>query len=162
MSMTDIMFYHACLEVAKYSRCNSRQIGTVLVKDGIIVAMGYNGPPGCIDSCHRGWYKEMIGRVENVCPRQHMGYKSGEGLEYCIAVHAERSAILHAARKGISTAGTTLYMTCSVPCGPCLVEIMEAGVSELVVTDKNKFYDMQSEYLADKCGLKIREWELDS
>jgi len=166
MSMTDVMFYEACLEAAKYSRCLSRQIGAVIVRDNIIQAMGYNGPPATIPACNTGWYKDMIGREVDVCPRQDMGYGSGEGLNYCIAVHAERSAIVHAASRGASTNGCTMYMTCGIPCKDCLVEIIEAGIKELVVKtiydNSHDFYDLQSEYLVKKCNLKIRKWELDA
>ena len=166
MSMTDIMFYEACIEAAKYSRCLSCQIGVVIVHNGIIVSMGYNGPPATIPSCNKGWYKEMIGREVNICPRQHMGYGSGEGIDKCIAVHAERSAIVHAAKNGKCINGGTMYMTCGIPCGPCMVEIIEAGINEIVVTEiyenSHDYYDLTSEYLTKKMKMKIRLWELNA
>ena len=69
-----------------------------------------------------------------------MGYKSGEGLQWCIAGHAERNSLINSARMGIKTKHTTLYMDCGIPCTPCLVEIINAGVSEIVVS-KTSFYD---------------------
>lgn len=165
MSMTDIMFYEACVEAMNYSRCLSRQIGTIIVVDGLIRSMGYNGPPATIPACNKGWYKDMIGREVDRCPRKHMNCESGKGLEYCIAVHAERSALIHAAHNGVNINGGTMYMTCGIPCGPCMCEIIEAGISELVVTDMYEdggYYDLQSEYLIKKCNLKVRKWELNA
>jgi deoxycytidylate deaminase len=57
-------------------------------------------------------------------------------------------------------------MTCGVPCKDCMVEIIEAGISELVVReiyeDSHDYYDLQSEYLSKKTLMKIRKWELDA
>ena len=165
MSMTDVMFYEACVEAMKYSRCLSRQIGAIIVVNGLIRSMGYNGPPATITACNKGWYKEMMGREVDMCPRIHMGYESGEGLHKCIAVHAERSALIHAARNGVNINGGTMFMTCGIPCKDCMVEIIEAGIDEIVVTDTYEnggYYDIQSEYLAKKTKMKIRLWELDA
>ena len=167
MSMTDVMFYQACIEAAKYSRCLSRQIGVVIVVNGLIRSMGYNGPPATIPSCNKGWYKDMIGREVDICPRYHINpdLQSGEGLDKCIAVHAERSALIHAAQNGVNINNGTLFMTCGIPCKDCMVEIIEAGISEIVVTEiyeDGAYYDIQSEYLAKKTLMKIRKWELDS
>ena len=163
--MTDVMFYEACLEATKYSRCLAHQYGAVIVKNGIIKSMGYNGPPATIPDCTKGWYKDMIGREVDICPRYHMGYKSGEGQHICIAVHAERSALIHAAHNGANISGGTMYMTCGIPCKDCMVEIIEAGIKEIVVREiyeDGEFYDLQSEYLAKKTLMKIRLWELDA
>ena len=92
------------------------------------------------------------------CPRQILGYKSGEGLEWCIAGHAERNAIINAARHGISVKDTTMYMTCEIPCTPCLIEIINAGITEIVVTKAN-YYDKMGEWLVNSSGLKLRTYE---
>jgi len=102
----------------------------------------------------KSFYKEHL---EGKCPRYvpEMGFKSGEGLEWCVAGHAERNALINAARFGISTKGTKIYMDCGVPCTPCLVEIINAGVSEIIVS-KMTFYDQSSEYLVKESGIPIR------
>jgi deoxycytidylate deaminase len=81
-------------------------------------------------------------------------------LDVCVAGHAERNALINAARLGIETRGfkhdpTTLYMSCGIPCTPCMVEIINAGVSEIVVTSIS-FYDQSAEYLLQNSELKIR------
>jgi len=95
--------------------------------------------------------------LEGKCPRYvpEMGFKSGEGLEWCVAGHAERNALINAARAGIATKGLNIYMDCGVPCTPCLVEIINAGVEEIIVT-KMSFYDQSAEYLLRESGIKIR------
>lgn len=144
--------------VGKNSSCLSRKIGAILVKDKSIIATGYNGAPRGVPHCeNRNKNKEMI------CPRKLQGYKSGEGLHLCIAAHAERNCLIDAARRGVSTLGTVLYCDCMIPCKDCLVEIINAGVYEVVCNlsgsnTKNigKFYDEMSEYILDNSNLILR------
>ncbi len=162
MKYTDKEFYEACLYGESKSKCLSRHIGAVLGKDGVMLITGWNGPPKGVPPCNEGWYKDLTGKVVSKCPRYDMGCKSGEGIEWCIAVHAERSALINAARCGIKTEGCTLYMSCGVPCTPCLVEIIEAGIVEIVLTDESIIYDKQAPYLleqAKKNGIIVREFE---
>ena len=168
----DEYFLEMCHTVAKNSKCFSRKIGAVLVKDKSIISTGYNGPPRGVDFCNNrhlydknlaeeynkklGFsYKDVIPR----CPRQVLGFKSGEGLEWCVAGHAERNALINAARNGISTKGTKLYMNCPTPCTPCLIEIINAGVEEIIIT-KEGYYDISAEYLIKNSNLKWRTYEV--
>lgn len=98
--------------------------------------------------------------LEGKCPRYvpEMGFKSGEGLEWCVAGHAERNALINAARFGIATKGTKIYMDCGVPCTPCLVEIINAGIEEVIVS-KMTFYDQSAEYLVKESGISIRVYD---
>jgi len=120
--------------VGSRSKCLSRHIGAVLVRDGHRIASGYNGPAKKVPHCD---YRDDKGnyvttKCSNICPRQRMGYESGEGMEQCPAVHAEVGAICIAARFGIATEGTTLYANCPVPCSDCAKEIINAGIKRVV------------------------------
>ena len=103
------------------------------------------------------FYKDHL---EGKCPRYvpEFGFKSGEGLEWCVAGHAERNALINAARFGIATKGTIMYMDCGTPCTPCLVEIINAGIEEIVIT-KEHYYDQSAEYLLKESGLKWRIYD---
>jgi deoxycytidylate deaminase len=92
-----------------------------------------------------------------VCPRKVLNYKSGEGLSWCVAGHAERNALINSAREGISTKGAKLYLTCGVPCTPCMVEIINAGISEVIVTSF-EIYDESSMYLVNNSDIKMRTY----
>jgi dCMP deaminase len=162
----DDYFYNVCRQVARHSKCFSRRIGAVLVYDKAITSTGYNGPPRGIPKCDLRWkldedfakkYGDKIGdqKVKGRCPRHVIGFKSGEGLEVCPAGHAERNALINAARKGIATKGSSLYMTCGIPCSPCLVEIINAGVEEIVVTSL-QVYDETAMYLIKQSNLEVR------
>jgi len=167
----DEWFFNLCLEVGSNSKCLSRKIGAILVRDKSVISTGYNGPPRGIPTCDQRWFldKEFLkkygdeikeGTTKGRCPRYVIGFKSGEGLDVCVAGHAERNALINAARLGIETRGfkddpTTLYMSCGIPCTPCMIEIINAGISEIVVSAVS-FYDQSSEYLLQNSDLKIR------
>ena len=141
-------YYHSiCQSVASKSPCLSRQIGSILVKDKIIVATGFNGPPRGYPHC------------QNECPRKVKGYESGEGLHECPATHAEANCITSAARIGASVTGCTLYLNCIIPCKDCMSLIINAGIVE-VVCDKAEPYHFMSLDMAKHANIKIREFVL--
>jgi len=162
----DEYFYNICVQTARNSKCLSRRIGAILVRDKCIISSGYNGPATGIPRCDQRWkidnvfaekYKNKVdlNKVEGVCPRKVLGFKSGEGLEVCVAVHSEENAILMCAKEGISAENTTMYMTCGIPCKMCLNKIIQVGVKELVVT-KLTTYDDSSLYLLENSSVKVR------
>jgi dCMP deaminase len=104
---------------ATRSTCLSFPVGAVIVKGKQVLATGYNGPPS--GSAH--------------CTAQGYCYP---GLISCAArsdlpsraVHAEANAIAQAARHGISTEGSRIYVTLE-PCLSCLKLIISAGIHEV-------------------------------
>jgi len=172
MNRWDKYFLGICDAIAENSKCLSRKIGAIIVEeDRWISATGYNGPPKGVEHCgirHRyddklrkllgiGWDDE----ITDICPRYIMGFKSGEGLDWCIAGHAERNAIVNAARRGVKINGSKMYMNCPTPCVPCLVEIINAGIievvcSELTIYEKNK---SPASYLIQRSDLIVRDYE---
>jgi len=176
----DKWYHELCLVVAKKSQCLSRKIGAILVRDNSIISTGYNGPPRDVGTCDERWFVDMTMRkkaklnkfnvvqfnehykkhLEGKCPRYipEMGFKSGEGLDWCVASHAEANVIINAARMGIDTKGTKMFMSCGIPCKNCLGAIINAGVEEIIVT-KWKYYDISSEYLLKESGLKCRVFD---
>lgn len=159
----DMYFMRIAREVAQNSKCLSRAIGAVIVRDKSVIATGYNGPPRGVDQC---WKRNPT--FERKCPRQVMGFKSGQGLEHCIAGHAERNALIQAARFGIATKGASLVCYCGPPCKDCMIEIINAGIIEIVYWDRGTtgnfgiFYDELSEYLIKQSGIMIRGVKLDA
>lgn len=126
------------------SKCLSRKIGAVLVKDDSVIGTGYNGPPRGVPHCDRriadmatmsAPYTDEFQSDE--CPRRRLGFPSGEGMEHCVAVHAEVNPIMQAAREGRSTMGATLYAYCGTPCVNCMKEIIQAGIKRIVCLGKS-------------------------
>jgi dCMP deaminase len=195
----DEYFYRFCVTAAGNSKCLSRKIGAVIVRDKTILSTGYNGPPRGIMTCDKRWLhdieirKEFNKRVtekgrsdlvisetsflvqgklnegrwktefKGICPRyvKDMGYKSGQGLEWCVAGHAERNAIVNAARMGMpELKECTIFMSCGVPCTPCWIEIINAGIVEIVCTEIAFYdFDRSSKYLLENSDLKIRKFD---
>jgi len=127
----DEYFARLVEDVALRSTCYKRQIGAIVVNpDHEIVATGFNGnvrgAPHCDD----------IG-----CIKDEMGLKSGEGHEWCTAVHAEQNALIQA---GKQSRGATLYLN-AFPCKICARLIVNSGIKKVVIS---------GEY-TDKDGLKI-------
>ena len=165
----DKYFLNIAKEVSKQSKCLSRQIGAVLVKDKVIIGTGYNGPPRGVKHCNERLY-EFYNLLDNsnnkakgneyptVCPRRGLDYKSGQGLHLCQAGHAERNAIIQCARHGIATKGATLYCYCPIPCKDCVIEIINAGIQRLVYL-KGDDYDKYSRVLLEESKIEYKEYE---
>ena len=143
----DEYFHAIAMVVSGNSKCMSRKVGAVLTRNNAIISTGYNGPPRGIPKC-RG----------SICPRQVVGFKSGEGLHLCPATHAEANSIAQAAMNGVSTSGASMYLTCGVPCKNCLALIINAGIAEVVCTSE-EYYDNLSEYILENSDLIVRVYE---
>jgi len=149
----DKYFLDMAEAVKKQSKCYSRQIGAVLVRDKSIISTGYNGPPRGVPHC-----EDRNPNEERICPRRLAGYGSGQGLHLCLAACAERNALLNAARMGICTKGATLYCTCGIPCKNCLGALINAGIVEIVCTNGD-YYDDLSPWLLENSDIKVRVYE---
>jgi dCMP deaminase len=157
----DRYFLDVCNVVASNSKCFSRQVGAIIVRDKSIIATGYNGPARHIPPCDTHCYEGYELTPKGICPRRAMGYKSGEGLEFCPAGHGERNALVNAAKIGISVNKATIYMNCSVPCKECLISIINSGIEEAVVINNKEYYDKLSPYLVRESGLIVRSYHLE-
>lgn len=111
--------------VALRADCTRSKVGAVIVHNGRIVSTGYNGsPPGAL-SC-----------LDGHCPRGQKTYEEVPplkgGYDTCIAIHAERNAILYAPSNKVK--GSTIYVT-REPCKYCR-KLIEAFQIERVVWKK--------------------------
>jgi len=167
----DEHYFGVCLSVARNSKCMSRKIGAILVREKRIISTGYNGPPEGLPTCDYRWtldkpfYDKFQGdkeldweSLQGKCPRRVIGFKSGHGMEWCPAVHAEENTILNCARMGISAKDTIMYMTCGIPCSKCMVKIINTGVKELVVS-KFSWYDESTKYILENSDVKVRLYD---
>ena len=116
----DEYFVNLLPAIALRSPCLRRRIGAVLVINNRIIGTGYNGPLPGHPHC------DSMG-----CIRSEKGIPSGERLDICRAVHAERNAVDFAV---IKPAGATLYCTCS-PCKFCAERIVTANIFRVVYVE---------------------------
>jgi dCMP deaminase len=139
--------------VSHKSHCLSHKFGAIAVTDDHqIVSTGYNGPPRGYTHCNHGFMG--LGN----CPRRVKGYKSGEGLEWCPAAHAERNVLINAARYGVRLNGCALYVTSPVPCRECAKEIVNAGIQEVIYKDEVDYPEtgITGKSILFECGVKLR------
>jgi dCMP deaminase len=132
----------------------------VVVREGRIVATGYNGTPRGFPRCNA---------EEQGCHRcaQREHYPSGSAYDVCICVHAEQNAVLQAARLGYSLDGGHCYTTLR-PCFGCLKELRQAGIERIVYLNawhpgdalERGAYDALLESLR-ALGVAIEQLELD-
>jgi dCMP deaminase len=94
--------------VARRSNCIRRAVGALIVRHGEVVSTGWNGVSESHEDCR-----------EAGCPRCVNGGDTGSGYEMCICIHAEQRAVADAARRGVSTMDSTLYVNLR-PCLQCL------------------------------------------
>ena len=115
--LNDKNFINIAFELAKASKCVSKQVGAVIVKNGRILSTGYNGTPaGCVNCCDY-WDGEYTSE-------HHEWSKTYE-------IHAEMNAISWSAREGISIEGGTIYVTLE-PCSECSKNIIATGIKRIV------------------------------
>ncbi|MDD5157803.1 dCMP deaminase family protein [Sulfurimonas sp.] len=115
--LSDKNFIKIAQEIATASKCVSKQVGAVIVKDGRILSTGYNGTPAGYMNCRDYW-------DDNYTKEHHEWSKTYE-------IHAEMNAIIWAARKGISIEGATIFVTLE-PCSECSKNIIASGVKRIV------------------------------
>ena len=173
---SDQYWLNICKSISGNSKCFSRKLSAIIVKDNkFIISTGYNGPPSGCKHCNDQDYREYLVGLKGMlnwdskydnpdsCPRREpLDFKSGEGLEYCQAAHAERNAISIAAKLGHSTDNCIMYLNCIIPCFECAKSIINAGIKEVIV-EKLEDYEtsgITGRYLLEQAGVKIREFKL--
>ena len=144
----DAYYLNIAAVVGRRSTCIRRQYGPVIVKNGEIIATGYNGAArGEENCCDTGF-----------CFREANGIPHGEQYEKCVAVHAEQNAILSASRQDMI--GSTLYLagfekdkrlspSQVKPCLICRRMIKNAGIDR-VITISDKVTQMNLDKLATR------------
>jgi dCMP deaminase len=96
-------------EWAKLSYCKRKQVGSLIVRNNMIISDGYNGTPsGYSNSC-----------------------EDEKGDTHWYVLHAEANAILKVAKSTQSAEGATLYITLS-PCKECSKLIIQSGIKRVV------------------------------
>ena len=128
------------------STCVSRQVGAIIVKEKRIIATGYNGAASGTAHCSN----------TGKCARREMGFKSGEGLEFCRAGHAESNAIDQCAKFGISCDGATLYVT-TQPCIFCTIRIINSGIKRVIY--KGEYPTPMASKLAEEAGIEFIKYK---
>jgi dCMP deaminase len=117
-SKLDNLFMDIAERVGQESHDEQFKVGSVIVKDGNILSMGYNGTISGSSNITR--YPDGVTRPE--------------------VIHSEANAFMKLAKHGGNCNGATIYCTYS-PCWGCTKLILQAGIIRLVY---NHVYDEES------------------
>ena len=115
---------------AQNSYCQRRQVGALVVKDGMIISDGYNGTPS---------------GFENVC-------EDDNNVTKPYVLHAEANAITKLARSNNNSDGATIYITAS-PCIECAKLIIQSGIKRVVYGEKYRLTDGVD--LLERAGIEV-------
>ena len=108
----DEYFMNIATQVATRSTCDRKHVGAVIVREKMILATGYNGSLRGLEHC------------------DEVGHLMQDG--HCVrTVHAEANAMVQAARNGVRTEATCIYVTAS-PCFACFKLIANGGIVRIV------------------------------
>ena len=125
----DTYFFMLAFTAAQRSKDPSTVNGACIVDPVLLspISLGYNGfPRGCNDDLFP-W--------DNIKPDPYDN-------KYVYVEHAERNAIFNAARRGVSTDGSIIYIYSARglwPCSDCTKAIIQSGIIEvkMMFTDDN-------------------------
>ncbi len=133
----DDYFMSIALLASQRSPCQRLNVGSVIVKDGRLISMGYNG---------------------YISGAPHMS-RIKDNHEQSI-IHSEINAITDCAKRGASLSGAKIYIT-HYPCINCFRSIAASNIKEIVyLNDYNN--DEIVAILACDAGLTIRRLDCPS
>lgn len=125
------MWMNIACEVAKRSADPKTQVGAVLVKDNLILGIGYNGAP----------------------KNFKLSFDWNTTEKYKYVIHAEMNAIANSRRSGIDLYGSSLYVTHS-PCNECIKLIVQFGIKKVYYKNKYKNFEL-TETIAENSGVEL-------
>jgi dCMP deaminase len=137
----DEKFINLSAFIAEWSKDTNRKNGAVIVDgDNIVVSMGYNGfPRDCDDSIECRYERPD---------------------KYLFTEHAERNALYHAARHGVSLKECRMYMT-MFPCSDCARGIIQTGIKKIIAPKPDLKHERWGVHfkasieMLEECGVEI-------
>ena len=133
----DLAYLRMASEWAKLSHCRRKQVGAIVVKNGMIISDGYNGTPA---------------GFANKCEDEN-------GTTHWYVLHAEANAITKLARSTNNAEGATLYLTLS-PCKDCSKLILQVGIIRVVYSAAYK--DTEGVDFLRSSGIEVEELPLNN
>ena len=130
----DRAYLRMTLEWAKLSHCKKKQVGALIVKNGMIISDGYNGTPSGFDNCCEDINQKTYWYVFTC--RQH--------------------AILKTAKSNHNCSEATLYLTMS-PCKDCSKLILQSGIIRVVYLEEYK--DISGVQFLKEAGVNILKFD---
>jgi dCMP deaminase len=115
----DLRWIQLAEDIKLWSKDPYKKVGCVLVKENRIVSTGYNGfPNGIADTAIR---------------------LNDKTFKNNVIIHAEKNAIVWAAKEGVSTDGCSAFITFP-PCSGCASVLIGAGIKRIVCPNLNSYH----------------------
>ena len=136
-------FMQIALLTAQNSHARRSKVGAVMVRDGRIISIGWNGQPA-------GWSNDC--EIEVLNERQEKELKTLPTV-----IHAEVNAVYWCARSGITSDGAIMYLTLS-PCAHCALAMVQAGIKEVYYLEE--YHDRSGLEVLKQSGIKTKKIKL--
>jgi dCMP deaminase len=140
-------FMKTAYTFAECSHAVRLKVGCVIVKDGRIISIGYNGTPS-------GW--------DNECERRSFFDSNGKQLLKAVLVtrdevlHAETNAIAKLARCHESGEGATLVTT-HAPCLHCAKLIYQSGIDTVIFAEE--YRSLEGVAFLSRCNVVVEQFK---
>jgi dCMP deaminase len=131
LTAKQICMFENAFSFAKLSKCVSKQVGSVIVRDFRILSTGYNGVPKGYKNCCEvfpNYNKETDRQIHNLFSEKY-------------EIHAEMNAMVWAAKNGISIDNSDIYCTLQ-PCFNCTKNIIQSGIKNIYFMNR---YDLMKD-----------------
>ena len=125
--------------VAQQSSAKRLQVGAIVVKEGRVISIGYNGMPA-------GWTNECEEIVEI---HEDGGIITKTKPE---VIHAEANAIAKLAKGSESGEGSMMFLT-HAPCLDCAKQVYTAGIKKVYYRDS--YRDTLGIDFLTTCGVEV-------
>ena len=133
-------FMDMALILAEESKCISKQVACLLVKDNGIISSGVNGTPSGKENCCDYFSIEPGSKLTKEIRSKHHEWSMKH------ETHSEISAIGKAAKSGISIEGATCYCTL-MPCWNCMISLHATGIRNVYYKNEYDLNDDLLEYM---------------
>jgi dCMP deaminase len=127
------VFMKTAIQISRLGTCPRKAVGAVLIRDGRCISWGFNGAPPGLPHCEQnnhGWqmkpeFREQYADNPEDAEQLENDMLTEQGCRN--ATHAEANALAFAAKQGISTDNSELFVTVA-PCDVCAKLLIAAGV----------------------------------
>lgn len=129
------VYMNVANEFSLLSHAEKKKVGAIIVKDGNIISIGWNGTPAGFDNCCEYEVNGVLTTKDEV-------------------IHAEANAILKLAKSTTSAKNSSLYVTLS-PCIECAKMILQCQIKEVFFKESYKG-DLGVDFLR-KARIKVHQ-----
>ena len=146
--------------ISEHSTCVRKKVGAILVKEGRILSLGYNGVPSGAEHCNEmdwklpeeGNWKEVNDCIMRDFLTEHNRFSQIN------EIHAEQNCLGYCSRNGISTEGAAMFSTLS-PCTFCAKLLLASVIKEIYF---DELYDREQEGLGFLINNKIKLFKFNA